>query len=234
MARNVSRGDLRDQVRLRPDIQNEVRRFPDSELNYYINEGIAQFHAEMVRARGQGFSEATTSFATVNGQELYALPAALLEVVKVWTRIDGIERDLHSYEEWDTQGLVEPQSINSSYSNFGYRISGDNISIRPIPSDVLTIRIKYITTAIKLTNDASTLDGVDGLEEFVILWAARRVALKNRDEFLIAALKLESDEMLERLRAIQPARNAAEAPRLGDVRQDKLSWRRWSRRFPPA
>ena len=96
MARNVDRATIRERVRWRSDTENATRRFPDTELNDAINEGIAQFHAEMVRARGQGFSEATTSVTTVTGVQEYALPATFLEVVKVWTLINGLQRDRKS------------------------------------------------------------------------------------------------------------------------------------------
>lgn len=234
MARNVSRGDLRDQVRFRTDTQNETRRFPNTELDMYVNEGIAAFHRQMVRARGQGFGEATTTVTTANGVENYALPAAFLSVVKVWFKIDGVEHVLHDYEEWDTQGLVDVVSWKSSYVDFAYRLTGDNISLRPIPSDAVDIRVKYIATAVKLVADSNTVDGVDGLEEYAVLWAAKRVAIKQRDELLMGLCDAEMGKVLDDLMALQRARNAAEAPRMGDVHPERLSWRRSSRRYPPA
>jgi len=234
MADLVSRAELRDQIRLRTDTQNETRRFPDSEVNIYINKGIAALHRKMLRSRGQGFSEASTIVTLIGGQESYALPAALMEIVKVFTRIDGEERVIHSYEEWDTQGLVEPQPV-SIYSNFAYRIVGDNISIRPVPSSSgQSVTIKYVSTAVKLTADSNTVDCVDGFDEYIVAWASKRIAIKQRDDVLIAMLDGEMGAALSDIQALSPARNAAEPPRMQDVRPQYLSWRRWGRRLPPA
>src|SRR5215470_17690036 len=98
MARAVSLGTIRDRIRRRADIMSETDRFPDAELNDDANEGLSQFHAEMVRVKGQGFQASDTFIATAGGQEKYSLPAQLLELTKVWLVIDGYEIVLRTYE----------------------------------------------------------------------------------------------------------------------------------------
>src|SRR5882762_7912240 len=128
MARPVSLAVLRDRLRWRTDTQNELTRFPDAELNDCINEGIANFHAEVLRCRGQGFGETQTTITTAYGVQVYPLPAAALEVAKVWMTINSAERVLRTYEEFETDGLVEPVSFETIIDP-SYRITGDNISI---------------------------------------------------------------------------------------------------------
>lgn len=229
MARTVDLTTLESRVRWRTDTENEVSRFPVPELDDAINEGIAKFHSRAVRARGQGWQEATTPLPTVNGQELYGLPATYLEVLKVWTTLNGCEVVIPSYEEPETDGLSNGISWAPGIG-LRYRLSGDNISFRPVPDAVYTVNIKYVPTAVKLTSPSSMLDGIDGLEEFVVAWAAKRWALKNRDYELARALDEEMAIGLQEIDGLVHAHNAGEPPRMQDVRGLYLPRRhRWLR-----
>lgn len=230
MARYVDLVTLRTRVRWRTDTMNEVARFPDTEVNDCINEGIATFHMELLRVRGQGFNEATASFSTAFGVELYPMPAQLLQLLKVWTYINGFEKVLRVYEEIETEGLSDPVSWETILDP-SYRIVGDNISLRPKPTTVNTIWVKYVPSAVKLVADSNTVDGVDGLEEFIVAWAGQRIAIKNRDEWLSGQFDKEMSLALDRLRTTQSARNAAEPPRMQDVRGGAHYWRRGTRRW---
>lgn len=222
MARNVDLVTLRTRVRDRSDTENETQRFTDARINDYVNEGIAQFHARVLRARGQGFAEVSTFITTSIGVEIYALPAQLLELVKVYTKIDGVERVLETYEEFDTNYMSDPGSWGLYRDPSHYRIIGDNISLRPTPSEVRIVNIKYIATAVKLVADSNTVDGIDGFEEFIVAWAAQRAAIKNRDWELKGTLDADIAAQIDQIEAVQPARNAAQAPRMQDVKP--LGW----------
>lgn len=235
MARLVTLLEARTAVRRRSDIENELARFPDVEINDYINAGIAQLHMEVLRLRGQGFGELQTSFPTVAAQEQYVLPAAFLEVLKVFTVINGVERVLHAYGPFETDGLTEPATWDSDLdSPWSYRLVLDSISLRPKPKSVRTIFVNYIASAVKLTTDVSTFDGVDGFEEVAYGWACQLVAMKQGDDARNAAAQGLMGLGLDRIRGVQHARNAAEAPRVQDVRGGALygsGWRRGSRRW---
>lgn len=218
MARLVQLIDLRAAVRQATDIQSELARFPDAEINGYVNRGIAQLHVKLVAARGQGFQETTTTLSTVISQELYTLPATFLEVVNVFMVIDGARRIIRTYEEMETDGL---RTSNVGYDwckQPFYRLSGDQMSILPTPATVQTINIKYIPSAVVLTTDTSTLDGIDGFEEYVIGYAGQLVSTKQGDDGRMAMMMQQQQQALANILAIQKARNAAEAPRMVDVK----------------
>jgi|SRR5882762_7656894 len=230
MARLVALSTLRQRTRWRTDTENETSRFPDSEVNDCVNEGLAQFHQELLRVRGQGFNEVVASFPTVIAQQYYTMPAATMQLLKVWTTINGFEKVLRVYEEIETEGLSDPVSWETILDP-SYRIFNDQISFRPIPNTVNTIFIKYIPAAVKLVNDGDTVDGVDGLEEFVVAWGGVRIAIKNRDWELKGTLDAEMQAIIGRIRTTQRARNAAEPPRMQDVRGGSHYWRRGTRRW---
>lgn len=234
MARNVTLAKLRERCRWRTDTMNEVSRFPDAELNDCINEGIAQYHSELVRLYGQGFDAATTFFMTSFGVELYALPASFLQLTKVWTTINGFERVLSVYEPVETEGLSSPVNWESVL-NPCYRLVGTNISLRPTPATPIRININYLPASAILPSDGSTVDGIDGFEEFVIQWVVGLISQKQRDWELEQSAAGRGQAVLGRIKAIHSARNAAEPARMQDMKPVYSMYsRRYSRRLPPA
>lgn len=219
MSRLVQLVELRTALRQATDTESELSRFPDAEMNGYINRGIAQLHVKVLAERGQGFQELTTTISTVKGQELYTLPAAFLEVVKVFMVLDGSERVLHTYEEFETDGIRDQASY--FWVPPQYRIVSDSISLRRTPDAVYTISIKYVPSAVVLVGDSSTFDGIDGFEEYVIGYAAGLVGMKQGDDARIGMAENMQAKAVQNIQAIQHARNAAEAPHMVDVRGDK-------------
>jgi hypothetical protein len=231
--RTVSLTTLRSRVRWRTDTERETSRFPDTELDDSINEAIAQFQSELVRADGQGVEEASTFFMTVNGTDTYALSATLLEVRGVTATNSGITRALRVYSELDVELFANDDLWVNSNSIGAYRIVGANIQLRGMPRSAFRVDIKYVQNAVKLVAPSNTVDGVNGLEEYIVCWAGERFALKNRDWELNGALKAEREEIVDRLRALVSNKNASEPDRFQDgARNTMRSWR-WGRRGIP-
>lgn len=232
MSRDVRLDTLRSRVRWRCDIENETTRFPNSELLDGINEGIAKFHSRVVRARAQNLYEDSTTVTTSAQVEVYALPAEFMEVVKASVNINGFEVDLLPYEFLDTDGYSDTASWQSMMARPQYRLRGANISFRPIPDAAYTVTVVYIPTAVKLVADSDTMDGVDGLEEFVVAWASKRVAIKQKDTELIAILDREMETALQEIDGLVHARSAGAPPVMQDVRRLRHPYR-WRRRWAP-
>lgn len=232
MARQVSLTTLRQRVRWRTDTENETARFPDTELDDCINEGIAQYHAERIRSDAQGFADSETTFTTVSGTELYALPAEFLEVTHVSVTVDGRDRDLRLYDQWELETL-SAISVRQD-ADFGfYRLVGDNISLKPTPKRARVVRVKFKGTAVRLTAPSNTVDGVVGLEEFIVAWASQRLAIKDRNWDLKGILETDKQEILDRMRAIDANRNASEPTRMADAAgrlRNNRPWCRWGSR----
>ena len=74
MARNVDLQTLRLMVRRRADIENDPFH-PDSEIDDYINESIAELYGKLVLARGDEYYATSVAGTTVGGTRTVALPA---------------------------------------------------------------------------------------------------------------------------------------------------------------
>lgn len=214
--RGVDLTTLRLRVRWRTDSAGDTRRFPDSELDDCINEGIAAFHGELVRAGGMGIEEAETSFLTVPSTETYLLPASFLQIRGIVSVYGGQQRTLRVYDETDLD-LLNNSDLYMQPAAMYYRLVGDNITIKPTPKEAATIRIKYVKTAVKLLAPSSVLDGVDGLEEFVICWAGECFCVKNNEQDRLSALVQRRGEVLDRIIALTSNREDAEPAHFEDA-----------------
>jgi hypothetical protein len=221
MASMVTLTELELSARRLADVETDLKRFPQAEVWDYINRAIKHFHTELLRVRGQGYSLSDTFITTSQGVEMYGLPATFLQATKVWTIVDGRERVLRGYEPYETDGIRDQVSWDSPLGEFSrWRLVGDNISLRPTPPSSKTVFIRYVTTLVKLTSGSNTIDGIDGFDEFIVAWAARRMAIKDNKMELVGTLSQDIQDTLERLRVTWRSRNAAEPVRMLDTRGD--------------
>jgi hypothetical protein len=228
VARNVTLTTLKSRVRWRTDTENETTRFSDTNIVDAINEGLAKLHSRMVRARGESYLESTSTVSTVNGTESYALPASFLSLLKVYTTIDNREIVLTPYEFVETDGYTDTSSW-SPLVDLQYRLRGANISFRPIPDAAHTVTLVYAPASVLLVSGSDTVDGVDGLEEFAVAWAAKRIATQQRDFALCNVLDGEMERGLQEIDGLCHARDAAMPPRMLDVKVLERP-RRWRTR----
>lgn len=219
----VSLTELEDKTRRMADVQNNLLRHPQSEVWDNINRGIKQFNAEVVKCNGQGLFETDTFVTTTPGIEMYGLPAQLLQVTKVWTNISGRERILYGYEAKETDGMRDNLPLGSEWGDLPFwRIVGDNVSLRPTYNSPLTVYIRYIATAVKLTAGSDTLDAIEGFDEFIVAYAARRCAFKDNKVDLIGLCSQDMAETIARMQATVRARNAASPRRMTDTRGSSM------------
>lgn len=224
--RAVNLATLRRRVRRRSDAGGDLRRFPDSEVDDCINEGIAQFHSEIVRASGQGFEEAEFSFVTVSGTNVYPLPAEFLQVRAVRLIEGDRVRSLRVFSEWDVDILKNTDLWINAGVAF-YRLLGSNIELEPMPKSAVTCTVKYVNTAVKLVSDLNAIDGINGFEEFVVLWAAEVICTQNNEQDRVQLMMARRQEILDRMVAIINNRNDAEPPTVGDAARRLYRPYRW-------
>lgn len=218
MSRTVTLATLRSRVRWRTDTENETTRFSDANITDALNEGIAKLHSRIVRARGEGYYESSTTVNTAAGTETYTLPATFFSLLKVFATIDGREYVFTPYEAVETDGLRDNVSWGT-LTEIQYRLRGGNISFRPVPNGVYPVTIVFAPASGLLVNTSDTLDGIDGLEEFAVCWAAKRIAMQQRDFALCGVLDGEMERAFQEIDGLCHARDAALPPRMLDVKR---------------
>lgn len=197
--------NVRDRCYQRADRVNETTRYPNSEVNQYINDSYAELWAILMRHSLLPI-EATTTI-TANGSTSYALPADYFGVKYVFRNEEYPVR-LKSH-----QGYLKPFGISFpdtgaaySYRTVKRSISGvlsDHIEFVPTPtSDTYTV--VYFPTPALLSADSDELIGILGWDEYIVNDVAiKMLARENTEWGHLDVLKNRIMERIERESAMQ-------------------------------
>lgn len=248
MARTRQLSDLRNDAYKLGDLENATTRFPASEVNYYINQGIAEFYDLLLRSIGEYF-ESQTTIITDGMNTVYPLPAdfqrLLLAQVNLGWNFNGVLGDnnigLYNFT------LSERPELSSSTPGwagqpFAYHIHGGTptqanttqgtipvqyaIEFLPKPSVNMHIQVYYVPTCPLLVNDNDTLDTINGWDVYASAFASKLMRIK--DDLPTTAQDMLLNSMRERIEAAAPHRDQYSQRRVVDVRKrwPAYSWRR--------
>jgi hypothetical protein len=179
---------LRTNVRRMADVAGgtATQRHPDADLNDYVNRGIAALRRELdVAIPDQRFLTSST-VSTVAGTSTYALPAAFNHLVSVDLTAYGTKVWLVAYEMHERATLTTPDTTYSGVPH-AYRLQGSNIELLPVPQGVFTLTLWYTADPSTLSSDAATFDTITRLDDYVIAYAAKLVAMKDKNWDLVQA-----------------------------------------------
>jgi hypothetical protein len=176
---------LQDEVYERADVRESHIERP--EMRRLVNGGLARLYRILVRA-SPDWVESSTDLAVVSGTAVYAMPADFWMIRNVAFNDNGRwipMRRFMSSERYQFQTGSQKWDVRYRIRDSGIRVGGTaQLELRPEPNWSDTVRVAYIPAppSLDLTgaDDAVTLDGVAGWEEFVILDAV--IKLKEKQE----------------------------------------------------
>ena len=96
-----------------------------------------------------------------------------------------------------------------------YRIMGSNIRFTPVPNWSGTVRVWFIPAPPDLSDDVTTVDGIAGFEEWVVLDCCIKCLAKEESDvsvFLDAKMRME-----DRIKRLASDRDIGEPDRVRDV-----------------
>lgn len=182
-------------VRRRADIEDDPFH-PDSEIDDYINESIAELYGKLVLARGDEYYATAINGVTVGGTRTVALPADFFKILGVrWQftptrRIKLLRMDFQKFMGLDNSTVLGW----TDWSNVYYMTQQANAVFWPTPRGAHNITIWYIPAAATLTLPADTFDGINGWERFVVLHAVRLVKMKREESTAIVDAGIQDIE----------------------------------------
>ncbi len=230
MALNRRQDEMREGVRRFANVQGTTAllRHPDAEINDYINRALGSLHRKLTSTLPDQRYLASTTVSTSSGTATYALGVNFDSIISLELAADGHRSWLQAYEMSERPMLVSPD-VPTQGIPFTYRLRGSNIELLPTPQDVYTVTVWYVPTTTQLASDSATFDTISRLDDFIIAYAGRLVAIKDKNWDLAAACK----DMLAELDAeiVALARNVDRnsPPRVVDT----YAADRWGRRpFP--
>lgn len=174
----------------------------DAEWNININASYAELYGLIVQAFGNDYftqSPATGyTFVTTGSTQYFALPSDFFKLL-------GVDLQVSSPSQWVS--LKEfPFSERNSLSVFN----------SPTPMAGQTVRVFYVPRVTALVGDTSTVDGVNGWEEFIVVDAALKAVAKEESDVTVLATRKEA--LLKRIESEAENRDAGTAQTIADTR----------------
>lgn len=223
MSRTVTFANLKTRTRELADQEIGSEFIDDTELEAYINASYGRWHSMVAAADPERFAAEETITAT--GASSYALPADYLATLSV------------EYQDTTDHYILLHRSTIKERTQFSetttgraiaYRFAGSNIVLMPNPSSG-SYRHTYVTHCDVLSDDADTVDGVNGWEAWIYYDAAIKCMLKEESD--ASALIVERNAIQREIEAAAADRDYAESLRVVDTRtrhrhSPGMRWRR--------
>jgi len=239
VAKLVSLETLRNAAYAKADLPNSGNG-PVSigEANGLINAAYAKYYDELIKSDAMykvARQSITTASATdpaavlVNGVQVldtYKLPPDFYETKGLDINLGGQQmqtgrrvnfHDRNLYKFWGTTGWFFGQWI------LYYLLDAFMVYV-PIPQGPFTVTHWYYPVAQTLSSDTDVVDLLNGGDEFVSLHAAMQMARKEESFELVAALKGDFADEMQRIREMAPKRDAAEPPRVTETSRRRGYW----------
>jgi hypothetical protein len=249
LARLVTLAQLRTAAYRLCDVENAANRFPTSEVNTYINNGIAEFADVVIKNRGSSqFFENQTTIIMDGYHSVYPLPQdffSLLHVQVNLSRSGGTTGDTNiQIREFTWAERAELSSSTPGWAGqpFAFMIHGGQaalalttqgtiqtqyaIEFLPQPAAGLQIQVFYIPSMALLVNDYDTFDGINGWDEYPAIYAA--IKMRRKDDLDTSDLKSDLADIKSRIEGMAAKRQRVGSARIQDIRKawPQYAWRR--------
>jgi hypothetical protein len=230
MALLIAQDELRASIRKFANAQGATAllRHPDADVNDYINRALGSLYRRLTSAIPDQRFLSSTTITTTADVSTEALPADFFHLISIEIQISGRRHWLQSYEMNERPMLDNENQVAVGFPT-SYRLRGDNIEFLPTPTDEYDILIWYTPTARQLSQDADTFDTISRLDDFIVAYASRAIAIKDKNWDLVSACKGIIDELGPEIDALGRSRDRNSPPRIVDVYGGDR-WGRQSRR----
>lgn len=217
MALNQTLTLLRASVRKYANVQGSTAllRHPDADINDYVNRGLSRLRFLLTQANPDQRYLSSTTVTTSDGTSVYSLPSDFGFLILADITIDSRKHWLQAYEMHERALLTSP---DSSYDGrpFLYRLRGENIEYLPTPNGEYSSTLWYVPSTTELSSDASTFDTVNRLDDFVIAWAAKLIATKDKNWDLVNECRATMAELTQEIEVLGRSRDDNSPPRIVD------------------
>ena len=180
MSNSITLAVIRQHIRERGDVVNDPF-ITDSELNTMINASYASLYNLQV-SLNQDYFVNESSMAVSSGVDSYPLPTDFHKCLGDDVLADGtkyIPLKKFVFAERNRHGIMR------------YTIQANNLKLRPIPNGDYTLKLYYVPIYTQLTTDSSTLDGVNGYEEYIVWDCVVKCRQKKEEDPSIALSERE-------------------------------------------
>jgi hypothetical protein len=221
---------MRSGVRKFANVQGTTAllRHPDADINDYINRALGSLHRKLTTSLPDQRILATTTITTEDGVRSYALTSDFDHLISAEVTFDGHRYWMQGFEMPERAELISSDNQTDG-KPWTYRLRGSEIEFLPTPGDEYDVQLWYVPAASQLTASGQAYDTISRLDEYVIAYAARPIAIKDKNWDLVGACKQIIDELSADIEVLARNRDRNSPPRIVDTfRPDR--WGR-SRRY---
>lgn len=229
MALTRTLAQLRESVQRTADIRAFTARHSEASLNDLVNRGIGALWRKTGIIDPHFRPIASTTITADGLSTEYGLPSNFRSLISVEYTADNEDTVwLVPYEMHERAALVDSNTTASLTHASHYRLLGDNIEFLPRPSEDDEFNLWYATTAAQLTADGQTVDVYDRLDDYIIWWAAREIAMDRKEWELHDRLSAKIDSLEADIAILARSRDLSTPSRIVDLRQaDRFGRARW-------
>lgn len=226
---SVSIETLMTRVRRLADIENALDRFPDAEVQDYVQRGLARWHRTLAQ-EFSGFWKTSTTIVVAPGSNLIRIGSVsiptdipdFLSLVRLqfqdgsapsgWRQVLPVQED--EMEQFSSvQGWGRPR---------GYMLQSDSIFLFPETDAGGTYRVWYVAKWVDHDDPADAIEDWDDWVQLAVFDAA--IAIKRKDEDEVNDLLQEREALAAEVRAAAAARNVGGATHTTNVQDDVSDW----------
>ncbi len=227
MALTQTRIQIRTNVRKFASVQGTTAllRHPDADLDDYINRALGSLHRRLTIAVPDQRYLSSTTITTADAVYTYALPVNFDHLISVDITVDSHKSWLTAFEMHERPALASLDQPATGIP-YTYRLRGENIEYMPRPDGAYLSVLWYVPTSTQFTGDAQTFDTVSRLDDYLIGYASRLIAIKDKNWDLRDACSQTLGELESEIAVMARSRDKNSPPRIVDVYESN----RWGRR----
>lgn len=216
--------NLRTQARYRSNQENS-QFVTDAELTSYVNFSAYELYDLLVQKYGSYYYHKTYTFNLVSGTDYYNLPTDFYKLAGLEIKVDSQNyQTLQRFNWGDRNKFMNGPFFDWGAFNLGYALVGNQV--RFFPNNYLTneIRMDYVPFMVPMSADSDELSWYNGWEDYIIVDAARKMALKENDEALADRLLQEKQLLIKRIESAAAARDAANPKTITNLNNQDPYW----------
>lgn len=211
--------DLRTRVRERADMVDSDF-VTDAELTKYIQQSYRKLYNLIVTTFSDWYVEDPVEFTITSGNE-YTLPANFYKLVAVDYNLNGSWMEVKRYTMSERNRRTKG-AFRTFHPSIMYRLM--NGKLRFIPTDDATGTYRYwaVNKPTVPVDDADTIEGENGWDEFVVIDAA--IKCLNKEETDVSLLMIELQQIKEDILINANSYDEGGSERVEDVNADLLDY----------
>jgi len=190
-----------------------LSRHSDADVNDAVNRGLAALYRILVRTRGDQRYLSSQTITTVSGTRDYTISTSAMHIITVEAIVNGARRWLDAFAPEEFPLLADETSTGGPMR---YALRGaTTITLLPTPDGVHSCIVWFVPVPPTLSG-SDTFDTIARLDDYIVAYAARDLATKDKAWELVAALTAKLTEMRGDVESIARQRDQNSVGRMID------------------